>query len=129
MSYGLRAGFILMAILLGGALVLKLSRRYETKKSQSRMHLAAMKNPMLIDLHKLLAGMDRKVKAAGLRRNFSETLHAFSQRLRIRETGDGLWIKISDWYLEYAHLRYRRKIGSRHLEQLQQHARELRHSL
>ncbi len=128
MSYKLRAGLILMAVFLGAALMVTLSRRCKTKKSQSRQSMA-MKNPKLIGLHNMLAGMDRKVKAAGLRRDISETLHAFSQRLRTRETGDGLWTKISDWYLEYAHLRYRRKISYGNLEQLQQRARGLRDSL
>ena len=127
-SYGLCAGLILMAIFLGTALVVKLSRRCETKKSQSWQSMA-MKNPGLIGLHKMLARMDRKVKAAGLQRDISETLHAFSGRLRKRDTGDGLWTKISDWYLEYAHLRYRRKISSGHLEHLQQRARGLHDSL
>jgi hypothetical protein len=128
-SYGFRAGLILMTIFLGLILLVKLFRRCEMKKSGSRAQLMAMKNPRLIGLHKMLARMDRKVKAAGLRRDISETLHAFSQRLRIRETGDGLWTKISDWYLEYTHLRYRREISSRHLEQLQQRARGLQDSL
>jgi len=128
-SYGLRAGLILMAIFLGSTLVVRLSRRYKKKKSQSQTQSIATKNPKLIGLHKMLARMDRKVNAAGLRRDIGETLHVFSQRLRIRETGDGLWTKISDWYLEYAHMRYRRKINSRHLEQLQQLAQGLRDSL
>jgi len=128
-SYSLRTGLILMAIFLGTALVVTLSRRRETKKYKSWTQSIAMKNPGLIGLHKMLARMDRKVKAAGLRRDISETLHAFSGRLRKRDTGDGLWTKISDWYLEYAHLRYRRKINSGHLEQLQQCARDLQDSL
>ena len=128
-SYGLRAGLILMTIFLGTALLVKLSRRSATKKSKSRTQSIAFKNPGLIGLHKMLARMDRKVKAAGLRRDISETLNAFSGRLRKRDTGDGLWMKISDWYLEYARLRYRRKISSGHLEQLQQRARGLQNSL
>lgn len=124
-SYSLRAGLILTAIFLGTALVVTFSRRRKTKKSESRTQSMAMKNPGLIGLHKMLAGMDRKVKAAGLRRDLSETLNAFSGRLRKRDAGDGLWTKISDWYLEYAHLRYRRKISSGHAEQLQQRARGL----
>jgi hypothetical protein len=124
-SYGLRAGIILMLIFLGTALVVKLSRRCETKKHKSRAQSMAMKDPSLIGLHKMLARMDRKVKTAGLRRDISETLNDFSGRLRKRDTGDGLWTKISDWYLEYAHLRYRRKISSGDLEQLQQRARGL----
>ena len=127
--YSLGTGLILTAIFLGTALVVNLSRRRETKKSQSRAQSIAMNNPGLIGLHKMLARMDRKVKAAGLRRDISETLHAFSGRLRKRDSGDGLWTKISDWYLEYAHLRYRGKISSGHLEQLKQRARGLHDSL
>jgi len=128
-SYSLRTGLILMLIFLGTALVVKLSRRCEKKKSQSRAQSMAMKNPGLIGLHKMLARMDRKVKAAGVRRDISETLHAFSGRLRKRDKGDGLWTKISDWYLEYAHLRYRSKISFGHLEKLKQRARGLQDSL
>ncbi|MHC4324413.1 MAG: transglutaminase-like domain-containing protein [Planctomycetota bacterium] len=128
-SYSLRAGLILTAIFLVAALLVTMFRRLGTKKYNSRARSMAMKNPSVIGLHKMLAGMDRKVKAAGLRRDISETLHAFSGRLRRRDTGNGLWTKISKWYLEYAHLRYRRKISSRHLEQLQQRARGLQDSL
>jgi hypothetical protein len=128
-SYGLSTGIILMLIFLGTALLLKLSRRFETKEFRSRAQSMAMKDPGLICLHKMLAKMDRKIKTAGLRRDISETLHAFSGRLRRWDKGNGLWTKISDWYLEYAHLRYRRKISSGDLEQLQQHARYLHESL
>jgi len=127
--YSLRSGVILMTIFLGITLAVTLSRRRDTKKSRSRAQSMAMKNPRLIGLHKMLVRMDRKVKAAGLPRDISETLHAFSGRLRKRDMGDGLWTKISDWYLEYARLRYRRKISSGHLEQLQQRARGLQDSL
>jgi transglutaminase-like putative cysteine protease len=127
-SYGLRSGLILMAIFLGSAIVVKLSRRHTKNKYLSRAQSIALKNPAVISLHKMLARMDRKLKAVGFRRDITETLHDFSKRLRIRETGDGLWTKISDWYIEYAHLRYRGKISSRHLYQLQQRARDLWHS-
>jgi hypothetical protein len=128
-SYGLRAGVILMAIFLGAAVSVKLCRHRRRDKSISRTRPIELKDPSLIVLHKMLARMDRKVKAAGIRRNISETLHAFSKRLRTRETGDGLWTKVSDWYLEYAHLRYRIEISYRSLEQLRQRARGLRDSL
>lgn len=124
-SYGLRSGIILMAIFLVSAIVVKFSRRRVKNKYQSQPQSIALKNPAIISLHKMLARMDRKLKAAGFRRDITETLHDFSQRIRIRETGDGLWTRISDWYIEYAHLRYRGKISSRHLYQLQQHARDL----
>ena len=128
-AYSFRTGIILMVIFCCTALLVRLVRRSETKKSQSRLQTMVIKNPGLICLHKMLARMDRKVKSAGLRRDISETLHTFSQRLRTRDTGDGLWTKISDWYLEYAGLRYRRKISSGHLERLQHHAQGLQDSL
>jgi hypothetical protein len=128
-SYGFSAGLFLMTVFLGTALLVKLFRRRAKKKSKSRTQSMVLKNPGLIDLHKVLIRMDRKVKAAGLRRSISETLQSFSCRLRRREIGDGLWTKISDWYLDYAYLRYGRKITSKHLEQLQQRARALYGSL
>ena len=119
-SYGLLAGLFLLMFLLGGALWLALSRDYNRKKSEGETQTRAVRNPGIVSLHKMLARMDRRVKAAGPRRELSETLHAFSDRLRARDSGDGLWTKISDWYLEYANLRYRRTINSKRLQQLAQ---------
>jgi len=73
--------------------------------------------------------MDRKVEAAGSLRDPSETLHAFSHRLRQQDPGDGLWTRISDWYREYVLLRYRKTIHAEHVQQLQQHAQKLQDSL
>ena len=128
-SYGLLAGLLLLTILLGGALWLALSRHYKRKNSNGRTQSRAARNPALVSLHKMLARMDRKVRAAGPRRDLGETLHAFSQRLQARDTGDGLWTRISDWYLEYASLRYCRQISYRRLQRLQQLAQGLRDSL
>jgi hypothetical protein len=124
-SYGLRAGVILMAIFLAAALAVKFSQRSAARKSQSRPKSTAAASPAKAALHKMLARMDRKVKAAGLRRDLGETLHVFSGRLRKREVGDGLWTKVSDWYLEYAYLRYCGNISSVNLEQLGRQARSL----
>jgi hypothetical protein len=124
-SYGLRAGVILMAIFLAAALAVKFSQRSAARKSQSRPKSTAAASPANAALHKMLARMDRKVKAAGLRRDLGETLHVFSGRLRKREVGDGLWTKVSDWYLEYAYLRYCGNISSVNLEQLGRQARSL----
>ena len=124
-SYGLGAGLILMAIFLAAALAVKLSQRYAAKKSRGRPQSALDANPARVALHRLLAKMDRKVKAAGVRRELGETLHVFSGRLREREVGDGLWTKVSDWYLDYAHLRYCGSISSINLEWLSQRAQSL----
>ncbi|MHC4189478.1 MAG: transglutaminase-like domain-containing protein [Planctomycetota bacterium] len=123
-SYGLLAG-LLLTILFGGALSLALSRYYSRKKSKEQILSRVARNPELVALHKMLIRMDRKVKTAGRQRHVCETLHAFSKRLLAQDSGDGLWIRISNWYLEYANLRYRRKISYKRLEQLQQHAQGL----
>ncbi len=128
-SYGLLAGLLLLTIILGGALWLALSRDYNRKKAKGPTKSRAVRNPGLATLHKMLTRMDRKVKTAGPQRHLSQTLHAFSQQLRARDPGDGLWTRISDWYLEYANLRYRRTIGSERLQKLQQLAQGLQDSL
>jgi hypothetical protein len=124
--YGFRAGLILTAVFLVLALSVKLYRSRTGKNTKIRTISKGPKNPLLAGLHKMLARMDRKVKSAGIRREFGETLHDFSDRLRKQDTGDGLWTKISNWYLEYAHLRYRRTISFFDLERLNQHARDLK---
>ena len=128
-SYGLLAGLLLLTILPGSALWSALSRDYNRKKLQRETQSSAMRKPGLVTLHKMLTRMDRKVKAAGSRRELSETLHAFSQRVRVRDSGDGLWTRISGWYLEYANLRYCRTISSKRLQQLQQLAQGLQNPL
>ena len=113
--YGLYAVSFLLATPLAGT-SWWLYRRARAKHT----HLAARPlTPELIALHKLLARMDRRVRTAGQRRDLNETLQAFSHRLRARESGDGLWARVSDWYLEYADLRYSRTIPSDRLQQLQ----------
>jgi len=124
-SYGLLDGLLLLPIILGGALWLALSRHYNRKKAKGPTKSRVVRNPGLATLHKMLTRMDRKVKTAGPQRHLSQTLHAFSQQLRARDSGDGLWTRISDWYLEYANLRYRRMISSKRLQKLQQLAQGL----
>ncbi len=117
-SFGLLGGLLLPAVLLGAALCLALFRRHRKKSVEDTSKPGAVKSPELATLHKMLARMDRKVKTGGHRRDVGETLHAFSRRLRKRDSGDGLWGGISDWYLEYASLRYCRAICSERLQQL-----------
>jgi hypothetical protein len=126
-SFGVLNSVVLLTSLLGGGLALVLLR-YSRKKSTNKINLRELQNPELLILHKMLARMDRKVKAAGPQRHFSEPLHAFSQQLRQRDSGSGLWTKISDWYFEYANLRYCRKISSERVQKLQQLSKGLRDS-
>jgi transglutaminase-like putative cysteine protease len=113
--YGLPATSFILATTFGGTFW-GLYRRARAKRTRQS---ARPLTPEVIALHKMLAGMDRRVRTAGPRRDLSETLQAFSHRLRARESGDGLWIRVSDWYLEYANLRYSRTIPPDRLHHLQ----------
>jgi transglutaminase-like putative cysteine protease len=126
-SFGVLNSVVLTLSLLGGALALALLRYYR-KKSKNKTNLRQPQSPELLTLHKMLTGMDRKVKAAGSHRHFNEPLHAFSQQLRRRDSGSGFWTRISDWYFEYANLRYCRKISSERVQKLQQLYKGLRDS-
>ncbi|MBW7991817.1 MAG: transglutaminase domain-containing protein [Planctomycetes bacterium] len=126
-SFGVLNSLVLLLSLLGGGLSLALLR-YSRKKSKNKTNLRQPQNLELLTLHKMLTRMDRKVKAAGSQRHFNEPLHAFSQQLRRRDSGSGFWTRISDWYFEYANLRYCRKISSERVQKLQQLYKGLRDS-
>ncbi|MGD8786314.1 MAG: transglutaminase domain-containing protein [Phycisphaerales bacterium] len=124
-TFGFVVGVLLPTSLLGCILFLILYR-YNNRKKYKGQKQSRVTNPAFISLHKMLNRMDRRVKAAGQRRHLNETIHAFSQRLRARDSGEGLWARISNWYLEYANIRYCKKITSKQLHKL---AQELRDSL
>ena len=126
-SYGVLKSLVLLVSLLGGGLSLVLLR-YCRKKSKNKTNLRQPQNLELWTLHKMLTKMDRKVKAAGSQRHFNEPLHAFSRQLRLRDSGSGLWTRISNWYFEYANLRYCRKISTERVQKLQQLYKGLRDS-
>jgi len=129
-SYGLSAGLLLLSTILSGcALLLALSRYYRKKKSKGQILSTAARKPELVALHKMLSRMDSKVKAAGPQRHFCETLHSFSKRLGALDCGDGLWTRLSSWYLEYADLRYSRTISYKRLQQLHHLAQGLQDCL
>ncbi len=113
--YGLPAVSLLLAITIA-CTFWWLYRRARAKRA---CRAARPLSPEVLALHKLLARVDRTVRSAGQRRDPNETLHSFSHRLRARDRGDGLWTHVSDWYLEYAALRYSRAIGPDRLRQLQ----------
>ncbi|MEK7996962.1 MAG: transglutaminase domain-containing protein, partial [Planctomycetota bacterium] len=83
-SYGLVAGISVSLPLFAAALALALLRRRSSAISQGKTRSAAAKSPAMMNLHRILARMDRKVAAAGAKRQLNETLHTFSQRLRAR---------------------------------------------
>ncbi len=113
--YGLPAvSFLLATTLAGTSWVL-----YRRTRARRRRRCERPLPPELVALHRVLARMDRRIRTAGPRRELNETLQAFAHRLRTRDTGDGLWTNVSDWYLEYADLRYSRVIPPDRLHRLQ----------
>ncbi len=102
-----------------------LSRR-RRRRAERQVASRWRADPTIAALHRMLARMDRKLRAAGMQRSLSETLHAFAGRLRAADAGDGRWARISDWYVEYANLRYDRTIRIERLETLRQRADNLR---
>jgi transglutaminase-like putative cysteine protease len=92
---------------------------YARARARHRRHAQRAPAPEIVALHKLLARMDRCVRPAGLRRGLDETLQVFAQRLLAKEAGDGLWTNVSNWYLEYADLRYSGSIAPERLHRLQ----------
>ncbi|MHC4727023.1 MAG: transglutaminase family protein [Planctomycetota bacterium] len=127
-SFGVLNSIVLLMSLVGGGLSLVLLR-YIRRKYKNKTSLRQPQSLELLTLHKMLTRMDRKVKAAGAQRHFNEPLHAFSQQLRKRDSGSGLWTRISSWYFEYSNLRYCRKISSERVQKLQQLYKGLRDSL
>ncbi len=127
-SYGLLPRTLVLTGLLAAVTWWALSRR-RRQRLRTGAHSSVARDPSVTVLHKMLARMDRRVKAAGLRRHVAETLAAFSHRLRQNDAGDGRWTDVSDWYLEYADVRYRRTIEAEHLSQLGQRAAQLRRNL
>lgn len=123
-SYNLATGVSISLAFLAAAALLMLLRRYRRSRRGARPD--TVRAPEFLALHRMLRAMDRKVKAAGLRRGFDETLHAFSHRVRTRAPADGPWHGIAEWYLEYADLRYCGRIYPDRLQQLQQRGQDLR---
>lgn len=127
-SYTVFTAVFLSASLLVSALWLTLFRKYRRTSRRARRPRAA-ESPEQAALHKMLAAVDRRVKAAGLRRRLDETLHTFSDRLRVQTSADRPWQELADWYLQYAGLRYCRTIDPSRLRQLQQTALRFRDCL
>jgi hypothetical protein len=125
-SSGLVAGALLLVVVLVIVLVRRLWRQARRWKAAGWRRSKTLRDPSLIALHKMLARMDRRLGAAGATRQFTETLHAFAKRLRVRDADDPVWVRVSDWYLEYAELRYRREVSAEHIAQLRHQADRLR---
>ncbi len=128
-AYGQLAMAGLLALLLTLVVWRILAPRFGWRMGRCRRASRLVHDPSLMALHKTLARMDRKLGAAGWRRRLSETLHAFARRLRAHGSDDELWEQLSDWYRDYADLRYCRYVPTDRLEQLQRRAEQLRGAL
>lgn len=60
----------------------------------------------VVELRRLLAEMDRRMRRLRLERSAYETLHQFAERLKHEATTKPNLIAVANWYLEYAKLRY-----------------------
>ncbi len=125
-SYGMAGTLLPPAFFFGAALCVALIQRRLRNSSYSTLRPVTATNPEVAALHKMLSKMDRKAKAGGLERNANETLNAFAHRVKNHDSDDYPWTPISDWYVEYAHLRYRRRILP---EMVQRLAKRLNDSL
>ncbi len=126
-SYRLVTGLSISLVSLAAAASLMLLRRHTRSRCEGRGGVVQAAEFQI--LHRMLRAMDRKVRAGGLRRDFGETLHAFSDRVRTRAPAGGPWHGVADWYCDYAELRYCGRIYPDRLHQLQQRAQSLRSAL
>lgn len=123
--YSLAAGLITSVIFAACAVLLAIyrSRRNRAEGAAGR---AGAANATVAAMHRMLARMDRKVKAAGHTRVPAETLHAFSVRIRAHNGGDDFWTHTADWYRQYAGLRYARRITAEEMQHLRRLADKMR---
>jgi len=112
--YGLPAVSFFLAVSLAGTFWWA----YRRARPQRPRRPNSPVDPQVRILHKMLARMDRRIRVSGLRRDLSETLGAFSLRLRANDAGDGLCVRAADWYLAYAAVRYDRAITPDHIDRL-----------
>jgi protein-glutamine gamma-glutamyltransferase len=135
LSYGLLTGGVLSLVCFAAAWWVAVRRRRHPA-SLVRRSLSAE----VLALHRLLALVDRQAAACGCRRQAGETLHAFAARLTT--AGSLLAVAgpplpagagspphangLSDWYLQYARLRYSGVLDPSRLEQLRLAVQKLR---
>jgi len=124
--YSLRTAIAMSIAFFGAAVGLTLLRR--RRRSRRRAILRGVVTAELLALHKMLAAMDRKARAIGVRRQPQETLHAFAERVRLAsgDTDGHALGRLADWYLAYAGLRYCNSINPQRVEELGAQAQNLR---
>jgi len=97
--------FILIGIYFG--------RRIYRKKRTVRE-----KNPVITSLHRLLEDMDIQLKKDGIVRRPNETINQFADRILTGNGTSGQYYHLSQWYKEYASVRYGGMNGRGDLEKL-----------
>lgn len=75
-------------------------------------------NPLLTQLHRLLARMDARLRKLGLRRRDNETLHQFADRVHADANVPGARHHAAHWYRRYAAVRYGGPLDADTIEQL-----------
>ncbi len=68
--------------------------------------LSSSMDPAMIELRRLLAELERRLRRLDLERETHETLHQFSERLRAAARDRPNLLNAAEWYLRYAAMRY-----------------------
>lgn len=104
-AYGMHLGIglagLLITVYAAAALVTWLVRRNRVSRGR-----VAEDDPLVMALNGLLDQMDRRVKAMGLARMPTETLHQFATRVMRDHPGDPAACDAAAWYRDYAAARF-----------------------
>jgi len=94
------------------------------KLSKTRCHNSVLSHRTCSDeqwhMHKLRVRLERGLKRKGIARQPHETLLTFALAITTRDLAPQTVVSIQNWYTQYNHLRYSKKVNSLKLEQLTQ---------
>ncbi len=91
---------------------------YFGRRIFKRKHHVIEKNTVIISLHRLLEDMDIQLKKDGIVRRPNETINQFANRILTENGGSDQYYHLSQWYKEYASVRYSGRAGRADLEKL-----------
>lgn len=90
------------ALMTGGLLFLAVRKVKFARRSAESSSL----EPAVVELRRLLAELDRRLRRFDLEREAHETLHQFAERLRAAASSRPHLRDAAEWYLGYAAMRY-----------------------